>query len=174
MPQRPSHNKIRVRSVGSPFEITTNFIGGTQQAIPPTLNYIDCFPTQEKQFGEQQPIYQVTCREPFYALTTYNFQAITPGTVTNNASEMSLGTPPTTLSGYGITDATPSSHVGSTGTAHGNATTSVAGFMSASDKTKLDGIATGATNYVLPSASSSTLGGVKVYSSGGNLYIYTS
>jgi len=39
----------------------------------------------------------------------------------------------------------PKSHVGSTGTAHGTSTTSVAGFMSSTDKTKLDGIATGAT-----------------------------
>jgi hypothetical protein len=51
---------------------------------------------------------------------------------------------PTTLSGYGITDATPSSHVGATGAAHGAVTTSVNGFMSAADKTKLDGIAAGA------------------------------
>lgn len=36
------------------------------------------------------------------------------------------------------------SHYGSTGAVHGVATTSVAGFMSASDKVKLDGIATGA------------------------------
>ena len=48
---------------------------------------------------------------------------------------------PTTLLGYGITDAAPSSHVGATGVAHGNSTTSVAGFMSAADKTKLDGLA---------------------------------
>ena len=39
---------------------------------------------------------------------------------------------------------TEGSHVGSTGTSHGVATTSVNGFMSSSDKTKLDGIATGA------------------------------
>lgn len=42
-----------------------------------------------------------------------------------------------------------------------NATTSTAGLMSAADKTKLDGIATGANKYTLPTASSSTLGGVK-------------
>lgn len=36
-------------------------------------------------------------------------------------------------------DAAPLAHVGATGTAHGNATTSVAGFMSSADKTKLDG-----------------------------------
>jgi hypothetical protein len=52
---------------------------------------------------------------------------------------------PTTLSGYGITDAAPSSHVGAGGTAHAVATTSAAGFMSAADKAKLDGITAGAT-----------------------------
>ena len=44
----------------------------------------------------------------------------------------------------------PLSHVGDTGAAHGNASTSVAGFMSGADKTKLDGIAAGANNYVHP------------------------
>lgn len=62
---------------------------------------------------------------------------------------------PTTLSGYGITDATPSSHVGSGGTSHAAVTTSVNGFMIASDKVKLDGIATGANNYVHPSGDGS-------------------
>ena len=47
-------------------------------------------------------------------------------------------------------------------TTYSAATTSVSGLMSADDKTKLDGIATGANKYTLPSASSSTLGGVKV------------
>lgn len=52
-----------------------------------------------------------------------------------------------TLSEAGIA---PSSHVGATGTAHGAATTSVNGFMSSADKTKLDGIATSANNYSHP------------------------
>lgn len=51
----------------------------------------------------------------------------------------------------------------STNTTYSNATTSAAGLMSASDKSKLDGIATGANNYTLPTASS-TLGGVKTTS----------
>lgn len=59
---------------------------------------------------------------------------------------------PTTLSGYGISDATPSSHIGTTGASHGVATTSVNGFMSSTDKTKLDGIATNANNYVHPTS----------------------
>ncbi len=39
----------------------------------------------------------------------------------------------------------PIGHVGATGGAHGNAGSGVAGFMSGADKTKLDGIAAGAT-----------------------------
>lgn len=66
---------------------------------------------------------------------------------------------PTTLAGYGITDAASSSH------SHTAATTSAAGFMSAADKTKLDGVATNANNYSLPSATDSVLGGVKLASS---------
>lgn len=44
----------------------------------------------------------------------------------------------------------PLTHVGSGGTEHANASTSVAGFMSATDKTKLDGVATGANAYTHP------------------------
>lgn len=51
-----------------------------------------------------------------------------------------------------------------TNTTYSNATTSAAGLMSASDKSKLDGIASGANAYSLPTASSSTLGGVKTTS----------
>lgn len=49
-------------------------------------------------------------------------------------------------------------------TTYSAATTSAAGLMSAADKSKLDGIATGANNYTytLPNATSSTLGGVKI------------
>ena len=60
------------------------------------------------------------------------------------------GTNPTTLAGYGITDAAASTHVGATGGAHGVASTSAAGFMSAEDKSKLDGITAGANAYVHP------------------------
>ena len=54
---------------------------------------------------------------------------------------------------------------------HSDATESASGFMSASDKTKLNGIATNANNYSLPIASSSVLGGIKV---GTNLSIDSS
>lgn len=53
---------------------------------------------------------------------------------------------PTTLAGYGIGDAAPLTHVGTGGTAHADVVAAGAsGFMSGADKTKLNGIATGAT-----------------------------
>ncbi|WP_052429718.1 hypothetical protein [Paenibacillus borealis] len=42
------------------------------------------------------------------------------------------------------------SHIGSGGAAHAVATTTVAGFQSAADKAKLDGVAAGANNYTHP------------------------
>ena len=51
-------------------------------------------------------------------------------------------------------------NVGST--TYSNATTSADGLMSSADKTKLDGVATSANNYVLPTASASALGGIKI------------
>ena len=89
----------------------------------------------------------------------------------NAAGHVTAGTNPTTLSGYGITDAAPSSHVGATGTAHGVATTSVNGFMSSTDKTKLDGVATNANNYVHPTTS----GNKHIPSGGatGNILVYS-
>lgn len=87
---------------------------------------------------------------------THPTSGVTAGTyksVTVDANgHVTAGSNPTTLSGYGITDAAPSSHVGSTGSAHGNVTTTVAGFMSASDKSKLDGIAASANNYTHPAS----------------------
>lgn len=44
---------------------------------------------------------------------------------------------------------------------HSDATDAVAGFMSADDKSKLDGIEEDANNYVLPATSGDSLGGIK-------------
>ncbi len=65
--------------------------------------------------------------------------------------DVTAGSNPTTLAGYGITDAAPIAHVSAGGNAHAAATTTLAGFMSAADKAKLDGIASSATNYTHPS-----------------------
>lgn len=69
-----------------------------------------------------------------------------------------INTTPTTLAGYGIADAAPLSHVGATGAAHGVATTSVNGFMSAADKVILDNLAAssggGTSSIVISQATS--------------------
>lgn len=51
----------------------------------------------------------------------------------------------TILGALGKLQSQITAHVGTGGAAHADATTSTAGFMAAADKTKLDGIATGAT-----------------------------
>ncbi|WP_289535006.1 hypothetical protein [Pseudomonas sp. SO81] len=51
----------------------------------------------------------------------------------------------TVLSALGKLQKQITDHIGSGGSAHANATTSVAGFMSSTDKAKLDGVATSAT-----------------------------
>lgn len=59
----------------------------------------------------------------------------------------------------------------STSHSHSVASSSASGFMSAADKQKLDGIATGANKYTLPVASSAALGGVKIgYKESGKNY----
>lgn len=67
-------------------------------------------------------------------------------------------------SGWEVTSFQPAE----SGHSHRNATQAAPGFLSAEDKKKLDGIASNANNYSLPTASSSTLGGIKV---GSNLSI---
>lgn len=54
--------------------------------------------------------------------------------------------------------------VSDSNTTYSVATSSANGLMSSTDKSKLNGIATGANAYTLPTASSSTLGGVKTTS----------
>ena len=95
--------------------------------------------------------------------------------IANNANNYTLPTASTTLGGVKTTSTVSSStgytacpiisgvpYYKDTNTTYNNATASSAGLMSTADKTKLDGIATGANNYSLPTASASTLGGVKV------------
>ena len=66
----------------------------------------------------------------------------------NARTNLGLGTAATSA----ITDFASASHI------HANATTSVPGFMSATDKTKLDGL----SNFTLPTADANTLGAVKI------------
>ena len=73
--------------------------------------------------------------------TTAGRALLTANDAAAQRTSLGLGTAATTAS----TDYAPAAHVGSSGTAHATATTTVAGFLSAADKSKLDGVATGAT-----------------------------
>ena len=64
-------------------------------------------------------------------------------------------------SGFTIAKSVPSDAKFSD-TTYSAATTSAAGLMSASDKSKLDGIASGANKYSLPLAASGTRGGIQI------------
>lgn len=68
---------------------------------------------------------------------------------TNDASKPISTATQTALNGK-VDTSTYTAHVGSGGSSHAAATTTVAGFMSATDKTKLDGVAANANNYVHP------------------------
>lgn len=81
---------------------------------------------------------------------------IAAGTIT--ADKMASGVIPD-VSGF-ITQTAADGRYAALSHTHADATTGVSGFMSAADKTKLDGL----TQYVLPEATSETLGGVKVAS----------
>lgn len=59
-------------------------------------------------------------------------------------------------------DGTMKVNVPWTNTTYNAATTSANGLMSSTDKAKLDGIASNANNYTLPTASAGTKGGVKI------------
>lgn len=78
---------------------------------------------------------------------------IADGTIT--AGKLASGVIPD-VSGF-ITSAEADEAYAAKSHTHAVATTGAAGFMSAADKTKLDGL----SNYVLPEATSTTLGGVK-------------
>lgn len=76
---------------------------------------------------------------------------------TPTSSHKIIGSGATTV----VSDASGNITINSTNTTYNVATTTANGLMSSSDKTKLDGVATGANNYSLPTATGSVLGGVK-------------
>ena len=92
--------------------------------------------------------------------TVSDIPSVGNGTVTIKQNGTSKGSFTLNQSGNATIELTDTD----TNTTYSAATTSTAGLMSATDKKKLDGIATGANNYTytLPNATSSVLGGVKI------------
>ena len=92
--------------------------------------------------------------------TVSDIPSVGNGTVTIKQNGTSKGSFTLNQSGNATIELTDTD----TNTTYSAATQSAAGLMSAADKKKLDGVATGANAYSLPTASSSTLGGVKTTS----------
>jgi len=98
-PQGNPHGLSRVRAVGSPFEVSNNLT-----RIPQTLNYVDCYPMKEDQFGED-PLYAVTCREAFKILAgqSYDLSTITiSGSGATASPPNNASAAPSSLSGYKV------------------------------------------------------------------------
>jgi len=85
--------------------------------------------------------------------------------IENNANNYSLPTASSSVLGGIKVGANLSINDGvlsATDTTYNNATSTTAGLMSSSDKNKLDGVESGANNYTLPTATSTTKGGIKI------------
>jgi len=65
-PEGSSHDTQRIAALGQPFEVAAN-----ASRIPGSLNYLDCFPVENKQF-QDKPIITVNKREAFKSLSTTN------------------------------------------------------------------------------------------------------
>ena len=98
----------------------------------------------------------VTTQDTTYSAATTNDLGLVKigANITNDNGSLSL-TQSNITSALGYTPPTQD-------TTYGIATDTTPGLMDTTDRTKLDGIAAGANNYVLPEATSSDLGGVKV------------
>jgi hypothetical protein len=86
---------------------------------------------------------------PEVRLSNFSSLAVFTGSITlygyNPGTDNECQVPGSVLAAYLTTLYAPIAHVSAGGSAHAEATTSVAGFLSGADKTKLNGIATGAT-----------------------------
>ena len=107
-------------------------------------------------YGNKEFLFNGTAWEELGDESEHSLSLTTGGTATmslasNTAYTLKVGT-------HSVIFKTPVDN----NTTYGNATTTTSGLMSSSDKSKLDGIASGANNYTLPVASSTALGGVKI------------
>lgn len=150
---------------GSTISISNGGTGGTSQNnafdnLSPTTTRGDLVVfglvgNTRLAIGANTTVLKSNGTDPVWGAVDWTEVASKPSTFTPSSHThpwSQITSTPTTLAGYGITDAAPLSHVGAGGTAHANVIAAgAAGFMTGADKTKLDGIESGANNYVHPS-----------------------
>ena len=186
VPSPWSKNLIHIRGIGNYLEdineskICTQFTTGTAPATTSGLTVVNALtsafnltkdkvttalgytpPTSDTDTHYTTRIYAGASGTATNAAVTSPYIKVTDNNTYRNQIRL-LGSGATTVS----SDANGNITISSTdnNTTYSAATQSAAGLMSAADKKKLDGVATGANNYTytLPAATSSALGGVKV------------
>lgn len=186
VPSTWSKNLIHIRALGNYLEdtdeskICTQFTTGTAPATTNGLTVVNALtsafnltkdkvttalgytpPTSDTNTHYTTRIYAGASGTATNAAATSPYIKITDDNTYRNQIRL-VGSGATTVS----SDASGNITISSTdkNTTYSAATQSAAGLMSAADKKKLDGVATGANNYTytLPAATSSVLGGVKI------------
>jgi hypothetical protein len=168
-----SPNNTTITSVnGQIGEVTLTYsdVGASPQIHQHTKSQITDFPSNATQStsGLMSPVdktkldgIQTNANNYVHPNDDGNLHIPATGT-TSNGKVLKAGSTPGNVSWQTLvaTDvgAAPSSHIGSTGTSHGVSTTSTAGFMSATDKAKLDGVSSSANKV----ESSTTNGNIKI------------
>ena len=135
---RASSSAFGLTKVGSNISVSSGTISLTKANVTAALGYTP--PTANTVYTHPTATSRTS---GLYKITVDGTGHVTGATTVTKADITGLGIP-------------------GSDTTYGAATTAAAGLMSAEDKVKLNGIATNANNYSLPSATSSVLGGVKI------------
>lgn len=156
---------VNVPWVNTTYSVVTQTTAGLMSAadkikldgITGTGSYILPIATSDTLGGVKSSTTGITSNRDYY------IEVLTDGTMKVNVPWINT----TYSNGTGLSLSSTTFSLDTTYTA----TTSRNGLMSSTDKTKLNGIATGANNYSLPTASSTTLGGIKTgYTTSGTNY----
>lgn len=175
VPSTWSKNLIHIRAIGNYLEnidnskICTQFTTGTAPATTSGLSVVNALRANFNNYAHpsSHPASMITGLSTVATSGKYSdlsglptIPSVGNGTVTIKQNGTSKGSFTLNQSGNATIELTDTD----TNTTYSAATQSAAGLMSAADKKKLDGIATGANNYTytLPAATSSALGGVKI------------
>ena len=127
-------------------------VGGTFETLS-TREYVDAGLSTGLNLKVDKISGKGLSTEDYSTAEKSKLSGIAAGAQVNVATDLSLGT----ITGTTI----PLNSSTGTDVTLPSATTTLAGLMSGTDKSKLDGIAASANNYSLPVASSTVLGGVK-------------
>ncbi|MBS7527841.1 hypothetical protein KHM83_14245 [Fusibacter paucivorans] len=153
---RANHTGTQTSATISDFvtRVRTTVLTGLSTTTNTVITAADTILTA---FGKLQAQVTVNKSEAdLHAGSTNNPHAVSKAQVGlgNADNTADLSKPVSTAMKTALNQKAPLSHVGATGTAHGDATDTISGFMSADDKSKLDDVEDSANHYVHPATHS--------------------